>query len=119
MAAGGTTSVMPAADDHPPAPVPTRVSLGSLREAAAGCRACDLWRNATQTVFGEGERASRVMLLGAQPGDKEDLAGEPCVGPSGQLLDRALALAGIDRNEVYITNVVKHFKWEPRGKRRI
>src|SRR3954466_14565502 len=106
-------------DEHPPAPVPEHPTLPSLREAAAGCRACDLWRNATQTVFGEGEGGARLMLLGEQPGDKEDLAGEPFVGPAGQLLDRALALAGIERDHVYITNAVKHFKWEPRGKRRI
>jgi len=106
-------------DEHPPPPIPDHPTLESLRAAAAGCQACDLWRNATQTVFGEGQGSARLMLLGEQPGDKEDLSGEPFVGPAGQLLDRALALAGIEREQVYITNVVKHFKWEPRGKRRI
>ncbi|MDQ3946631.1 MAG: UdgX family uracil-DNA binding protein [Actinomycetota bacterium] len=91
----------------------------ALREAAAACTACDLYRNATQTVFGEGPAAARVMLLGEQPGDKEDRAGRPFVGPAGRLLDDALARAGIDRSEVYVTNVVKHFKFTPRGKARI
>jgi DNA polymerase len=104
---------------HPPVPIPKERTLDALRKAAAGCQACDLYRNATQTVFGEGEAGARLLLLGEQPGDKEDLAGEPFVGPSGQLLDRALDAAGIDRRQVYITNVVKHFKWTPRGKRRI
>jgi DNA polymerase len=93
--------------------------LKTLREAAAGCRACDLWQRGTQTVFGEGARDARVMFVGEQPGDKEDIIGEPFVGPAGAVLDKALVAAGIDRNEVYVTNVVKHFKWEPRGKRRI
>lgn len=102
------------------APVPTgETTLDELRSAATGCRACDLWERATQTVFGEGRARSRLMLVGEQPGDKEDLVGEPFVGPAGELLDRALEEAGIDRREVYITNVVKHFKWKPRGKRRI
>jgi len=96
-----------------------RRSLGALREAAAGCKACDLWRNATQTVFGEGRRAAEVMLIGEQPGDKEDLAGHPFVGPAGRVLDDALNDAGIDREQVYVTNTVKHFKWKARGKRRI
>ena len=104
---------------HPPAPVPPDPTLDRLRAAAAGCQACDLYRHATQTVFGQGRDGSRLMLLGEQPGDKEDLAGQPFVGPAGQLLDRALVEAGIDRNQVYVTNVVKHFKWTPRGKRRI
>src|SRR5256885_7986765 len=94
-------------------------SLEALRNAAAGCKACDLWANATQTVFGEGDAPAPFMLVGEQPGDKEDLAGQPFVGPAGQLLDRALVEAGIDRQTVYITNVVKHFKWTARGKRRI
>ena len=98
---------------------PPRASLPALRAAAAGCRACDLWRDATQTVFGEGGNDARLMLVGEQPGDREDLEGAPFVGPSGQLLDRALADAGIDRRQVYVTNMVKHFKWKPRGKRRI
>jgi len=99
--------------------IPEHASLKSLRETAAGCRACDLWRNATQTVFGEGAPTSEVMMVGEQPGDKEDKEGRPFVGPAGKLLDKALAEAGIDRGEVYITNAVKHFKWEPRGKIRI
>lgn len=99
--------------------VPPRPTLSKLQEAAAGCTACDLYKTGTQTVFGEGPRSADVMLVGEQPGDKEDLAGEPFVGPAGQLLDRALVSAGIDRKTVYVTNVVKHFKWEARGKRRI
>ena len=96
-----------------------RSNLASVREAAKGCRACDLYERATQTVFGEGPARAGVMLVGEQPGDAEDLAGHPFVGPAGKLLDRALAESGIDRKLVYLTNVVKHFKWEPRGKRRI
>jgi DNA polymerase len=101
------------------APVPPHPTLPSLREAAAGCQACPLWQRGTQTVFGEGSRLARLLLVGEQPGDYEDKAGRPFVGPAGKLLDRALAEAGIDRRDVYVTNVVKHFKWEPRGKRRI
>jgi uracil-DNA glycosylase family protein len=99
--------------------IPPRPNLVALREAAAGCRACDLWKRGTQTVFGEGARDAKVLFVGEQPGDKEDLSGKPFVGPAGAVLDKALAAAGIPREEVYITNVVKHFKWEPRGKRRI
>ncbi|MGK4006621.1 UdgX family uracil-DNA binding protein [Sorangium sp. So ce1036] len=99
--------------------IPSGPSLQSLREAAAGCRACPLWERGTQTVFGEGSARSSVLLVGEQPGDMEDRAGKPFVGPAGQLLDRALEAAGIDRSRAYVTNVVKHFKWEPRGKRRI
>jgi uracil-DNA glycosylase len=99
--------------------VPERPTLSRLREAAAGCRGCHLWENATQTVFGEGARAADVMFVGEQPGDQEDLAGKPFVGPAGRLLDQALEEAGIDRRQAYVTNVVKHFKWQPRGKRRI
>jgi uracil-DNA glycosylase family protein len=99
--------------------LPDRLSLPALRAAAADCKACPLWRTGTQTVFGHGLRRADVMLIGEQPGDREDRAGRPFVGPAGGLLDRALADAGIDRREVYVTNVVKHFKWEPRGKRRI
>jgi uracil-DNA glycosylase family protein len=99
--------------------LPERRSLSALREAAAGCRGCHLWRGATQTVFGEGLKRSRVMLIGEQPGDKEDLAGKPFVGPAGRELDRGLEAAGIDRGEAYVTNVVKHFKFEERGRRRI
>ena len=94
-------------------------SLPTLRRAARECRDCPLWENATQTVFGEGDAHAKVMLVGEQPGDKEDLAGHPFVGPAGQLLDRALEEAGVDRKTVYVTNAVKHFKWEPRGKRRM
>jgi uracil-DNA glycosylase family protein len=93
--------------------------LDALREAAAGCRACDLWHNATQTVFGEGRPTAAVMFIGEQPGDKEDLAGHPFVGPAGRVLDEALDEVGIDRDQVYVTNAVKHFKWKARGKRRI
>jgi uracil-DNA glycosylase len=96
--------------------VPARPSLASLRQAAAGCTACPLYRTGTQTVFGEG---ARLMLVGEQPGDREDLEGRPFVGPAGRLLDEALEEAGIDRRDAYVTNVVKHFKWTPRGKRRI
>ena len=102
-----------------PAPVPKSSSLTTVREAALGCTACPLYKNATQTVFGEGPKRATLMLLGEQPGDQEDLSGKPFIGPAGKLLDRALEEAGIDRNEVYVTNTVKHFKWEPRGKRRI
>jgi DNA polymerase len=91
--------------------VPARPTLPSLRAAAAGCRGCDLWRNATQTVFGEGPRTAEVMLVGEQPGDQEDRQGHPFVGPSGRLLDEGLAAAGIDRRRVYVTNAVKHFKF--------
>ena len=99
--------------------IPDRPTLVSVRDAALGCRACDLWKLGTQTVFGEGARRAEIMLVGEQPGDQEDLSGHPFVGPAGKVLDRALAEAGIDRAAVYVTNVVKHFKWEPRGKRRI
>jgi len=99
--------------------IPERPSLASVRDAAKACQACDLWTRGTQTVFGEGARQAELMLVGEQPGDAEDLAGRPFVGPAGKLLDRALEAAGIDRAAVYVTNVVKHFKWEPRGKRRI
>jgi len=97
---------------------PTR-SLAGVRAAAKSCRNCDLWKHATQTVFGEGPERAQLMLVGEQPGNDEDLQGHPFVGPAGKLLDRALEEAGIDRRTVYVTNVVKHFKWEPRGKRRI
>jgi uracil-DNA glycosylase len=98
---------------------PTSPSLKILREQAAGCRACPLWKNATQTVFGEGPQHAQVVLVGEQPGDKEDLAGKPFVGPAGLMLDRALAEAGIDRKKAYVTNAVKHFKFVPRGKIRL
>jgi uracil-DNA glycosylase len=99
--------------------IPLDPTSESLREAAAGCRACDLWERGTQTVFGEGPPQAKVMLVGEQPGNDEDKAGRPFVGPAGRLLDSALEEAGIDRSETYVTNVVKHFKWEARGKRRI
>lgn len=99
--------------------IPERPTLEQLRSIAAGCEACDLYRNATQTVFGEGEAGAGVMLVGEQPGDREDRDGEPFVGPAGALLDRALREAGIDRGAAYVTNVVKHFKWRPAGKRRL
>jgi DNA polymerase len=102
-----------------PAPVPETQDLAKLREAAARCQACPLFRNATQTVFGEGSKSARLVMVGEQPGDLEDRAGHPFVGPAGQMLDRALADAGIDRKIAYVTNAVKHFKWEPRGKRRL
>ena len=99
--------------------IPEDLTLDGVRDTAAGCKACDLYKRGTQTVFGEGPKRARVMLVGEQPGDAEDIAGHPFVGPAGKLLDRALEDAGIDRRLVYVTNVVKHFKWEPRGKRRI
>jgi len=99
--------------------LPERLSLKALRESAAGCHGRHRWRPATQTVFGEGRKSSRVMLVGEQPGDKEDQAGEPFVGPAGRELDRGLEAAGIERADAYVTNVVKHFKFEERGRRRI
>src|SRR5881227_1117988 len=99
--------------------IPNEPDLEGLREAAAECTACPLYRNATQTVFGEGPDRAQIMFVGEQPGDAEDLAGHPFVGPAGKLLDRCLAEAGIDRARTYVTNVVKHFKWVPRGPRRI
>ena len=110
----GKTSSGTAADLIPP-----RASLAKLRAIAAGCKACPLWADATQTVFGEGPAHAAVMLIGETPGDQEDLQGRPFVGPAGKLLDRCLAEAGLDRKESYVSNVVKHFKFTPRGKRRI
>ena len=98
---------------------PRRLTLPSLRSAAAECRGCPLWKDATQTVFGEGVASARLMLVGETPGDREDIEGRPFVGPAGRLLDEALEAAGIGRSDAYVTNVVKHFKWEPRGKRRL
>ncbi len=95
------------------------IPLSELARDAAGCRACELWQNATQTVFGKGPQAAELMLVGEQPGDREDIAGLPFVGPAGRVLDEALAAAGIDRDGIYVTNTVKHFKWRARGKRRI
>jgi uracil-DNA glycosylase len=106
-------------EDWRPAPAPDSSSLTTLRNAAKVCTACHLYKHATQTVFGEGPKGATLMLLGEQPGDQEDVAGKPFVGPAGKILDRALEEAGIDRTQVYVTNTVKHFKWEPRGKRRI
>lgn len=99
--------------------VPERPTIKKLKIAAAGCTACPLWKTGTQTVFGEGSPGAKVVLVGEQPGNDEDLAGKPFVGPAGKLLDKCLAEAGINRNDVYVTNAVKHFKWEPSGKRRI
>jgi uracil-DNA glycosylase family protein len=99
--------------------LPERLTLESLREAAKICRGCELWRNATQTVFGEGPADAELMFVGEQPGDQEDKAGRPFVGPAGRIFDEALEEVGIQRSRVYVTNAVKHFKWEPRGKRRI
>lgn len=103
---------------HPAKP-PDSSSLSTVRAAAKDCTACHLYKNATQTVFGEGPKKASIMLVGEQPGDSEDVAGRPFVGPAGKIMDRALEEAGIDRKQVYVTNTVKHFKWEPRGKRRI
>jgi DNA polymerase len=105
-------------ENHPAQP-PTGVGLAGLREAAAGCRACELWEPATQTVFGEGPETARIVFVGEQPGDQEDRQGEPFVGPAGRLLDKALEDAGIDRQDAYITNAVKHFRFTPTPKRRI
>jgi uracil-DNA glycosylase family protein len=102
-----------------PATPPATSSLSAVREAARSCTACHLYKRATQTVFGEGPKTAPIMLVGEQPGDYEDLAGKPFVGPAGKIMDRALEEAGIDRSHVYVTNAVKHFKWEPQGKRRV
>jgi len=112
---------MPRRPQRSPAPklIPAHPTLQSARDAAKDCHACDLWKRGTQTVFGEGAPDARVLFVGEQPGDKEDLEGRPFVGPAGAVLDKALLAAGIDRNQTYVTNAVKHFKWEPRGKRRI
>ncbi len=99
--------------------IPDDPTLDGLREAAASCRACDLYKTATQTVFGDGAARAQVMFVGEQPGDREDIEGKPFVGPAGRVLDEALDEAGIDRRQVYITNAVKHFKWKPQGKRRL
>ncbi len=99
--------------------IPPQPTLRKLKNAAADCRACDLWEKGTQTVFGDGAQRVKVMFVGEQPGNEEDLTGKPFVGPAGRLFDNSLEAAGIDRKQTYVTNVVKHFKWEPRGKRRI
>jgi DNA polymerase len=106
-------------NDRPAPPIPQRPSLSNLRSAVGECRACDLWEHATQPVMGEGARHAAVMLVGEQPGDKEDRSGEPFVGPAGRVLDDALEQVGLARETLYVTNAVKHFKWTPRGKRRI
>lgn len=115
----GQESLFGGDGDTAAALIPPKPTLSKVAEAAKGCRACDLWKSGTQTVFGEGRAKAELMLVGEQPGDQEDLAGRPFVGPAGKLLDRALEEAGIDRELAYVTNVVKHFKWQPRGKRRI
>jgi DNA polymerase len=99
--------------------IPQQPTIESLREAAAGCKACELWEKGTQTVFGEGKPNARLMMVGEQPGDREDIEGRPFVGPAGRILDEALDAAGIPRSNVYLTNAVKHFRWERRGKRRL
>jgi len=99
--------------------LPDQLSLESLQEAAEGCRGCDLWQNATQTVFGQGAAKATMMLVGEQPGDREDIEGKPFVGPAGRVLDEGLEAAGIARDRVYVTNAVKHFRWVKRGKRRL
>jgi uracil-DNA glycosylase len=108
-----------ARQERPPPPVPGRPTPANMREAVQGCRACDLWEGATQAVMGEGPRHAPLMLVGEQPGDREDIEGHPFVGPAGKVLDRGLEQAGIDTDQVYITNVVKHFRYQARGKRRI
>ena len=105
--------------EYPPAPVPVRATQAKLSEAVTGCRACDLWEGATQAVIGEGAKDAEVMLVGEQPGDREDIEGHPFVGPAGRVLDQGLERAGIPRDDAYITNVVKHFRFRARGKRRI
>lgn len=109
----------PSSEEFHPAPVPATNNLKAIRAAALHCRACPLWRNATCTVFGEGPARAQVMLIGEQPGDQEDRAGHPFIGPAGKLLDRAIEAAGLDRATFYVTNAVKHFKWTPQGKRRL
>ncbi len=107
------------APEYPPAPVPKRATVSSLNTAVERCRACDLWEGTTQAVMGEGARSARLMFVGEQPGDREDIEGHPFVGPAGRVLDDGLRAAGIAREEIYITNVVKHFRYKLRGKRRI
>ena len=116
---GRKRKLEPAPGQPVPELLPPESTLPAVRDISRGCKACDLYLRGTQTVFGEGPATAEVMMVGEQPGDAEDLAGHPFVGPAGKLLDRALEDAGIDRARVYVTNVVKHFKWEPRGKRRI
>src|SRR5437660_2818735 len=115
MMTAGENGIGPPAEEL----LPRTRAIPDLRRAAAGCRACELWRTGTRTVFGEGAERAPLMLVGEQPGDREDVAGRPFVGPAGAVLDRALRDAGIDRDAVYLTNAVKHFRWVPRGKRRL
>jgi len=117
--AGSKARRQPLPGEPVPELLPGRPTLDEVRDISKGCKACDLYKRGTQTVFGQGPARAGVMMVGEQPGDAEDIAGQPFVGPAGRLLDRALEEAGIDRSRVYVTNVVKHFKWEPRGKRRI
>ena len=112
---GGRKTSQTSAEDF----FPDQRTLPAFKTAAADCKACDLWKKGTQTVFGEGKRHATILFVGEQPGNEEDLTGKPFVGPAGRLFDDALAEAGINRNQTYVTNIVKHFKWEPRGKRRI
>jgi DNA polymerase len=119
LATGDTCSMAKAPPASAAEFVPNELTLPALREAAAGCKGCDLWRLGTQTVFGEGPDSAILMFVGEQPGDQEDRVGKPFVGPAGRLLDQALEEAGIDRSATYMTNAVKHFKWQARGKRRI
>ena len=119
MEAGDAGSEVPGPGEPVTNLIPPRPTISTVRSVAKLCKACDLYKRGTQTVFGEGPARADVMLVGEQPGDAEDVAGQPFVGPAGKLLDKALEEAGLDRQEVYVTNVVKHFKWEPRGKRRI
>jgi DNA polymerase len=118
MVAASRAKVIPD-EVYGPAPVPNTDDWTVVRDAAMTCRACPLWRNATCTVFGEGPLSARVLVIGEQPGDQEDRAGRAFVGPAGKLLDRALMAAEVDRSQLYVTNAVKHFKWEPQGKRRL
>jgi DNA polymerase len=119
MLAGWSMTQQTLFEDSAAPLIPRQPTLARLRDAARACRACPLWNRATQTVFGEGSSDARVVLVGEQPGDREDIEGRPFVGPAGKLLDACLEEAGIDRAKAYVTNVVKHFKWEPRGKKRI
>jgi uracil-DNA glycosylase family protein len=123
LSPAGNSPSLPGIAGEEPVPaqalIPEQRTLPALREAAAGCRACDLYKMGTQTVFGEGAQHARVMFVGEQPGDREDIEGKPFVGPAGRVLDEALRAAGIDRAQVYITNAVKHFKWKPQGTRRL
>jgi uracil-DNA glycosylase len=123
LSAGRNSPRLPGIEEQAPSPaqtlIPRPATLPTLKAAAAGCQACDLYKTGTQTVFGEGAQGARVMFVGEQPGDREDIEGKPFVGPAGHILDEALQAAGIDRTQVYITNAVKHFKWKPQGKRRL